>query len=280
MAINPKFIQARSHGGALSGPRLLVVHDMEAPLARGYALSIANWFHTTADTSPHYCVDPGTIVQTLHTYTVAYHVGPKGNGFTLGYEQTGYARFTRAQWTTADGLSQMRLLAAMIAEDAKFYKVPIRWATDAQIRAAAAGGAPQGLCRHMDISRVLGGTTHTDPGDAYPRDLLLKAIQTAATGKPAVPTPAKPAPAPAPVLTATVVSGRVPVLKAGMKDPIKFGVGNYISRMQSLLGTPKTGVYDAALIAKVKSENARLLKRAVDGRTIDGVFWDRVYGLV
>jgi hypothetical protein len=67
---------------------------------------------------------------------------------------------------------------------------------------------------------------------------------------------------------------------AGDADPVPFGGGNYVARVQVLLGVQRTGRYDAATVAKVKSENKRLLGRNVDGRTVDGPFWDRLYGLI
>jgi hypothetical protein len=76
------------------------------------------------------------------------------------------------------------------------------------------------------------------------------------------------------------VEGQVPILLAGDRDPVPFGGGNYVGRVQQLLGLTKTGVYDQATIAKVKAENKRLLGRNVDGRTVDAAFWDRIYGLI
>lgn len=272
-----QFIQAVAHGGLMGhGPTLLVVHDVESPLKAGYAASLAgpNWFGgPSAGTSAHYIIDPAVTIQMVHTNYIAWHVGPAANGFTLGYEQSGYAHFGRADWTTADGLRQMDRLAAILAEDAKFYGIPVRWATDAQIRAAADGRTVGGLCRHMDITRVLHGTTHTDPGAAYPQDLLLARVLRIVSPGPA------PAPAPAP-FPSDAVAGRLPILTYGMKDPIKYGGGYYVTRVQRLLGVPVTGTYDAATVAKVKSESARLLGRTVDGRTVDGVFWRRIYGMV
>lgn len=185
-----QFVPAVNHGGRMTGkPTLLVVHDAETPLQRGYALSIArNWFGKPQpagrESSAHYMTDPGATVQMVHTYDIAWHAGPNANGFTLGYEQAGYASYTRAQWTTPDGISQMNRLAAILAEDAKFYGVPVRLATDAQIRDAAHGHAA-GICFHRDVTRVLHGTTHTDPGRNYPKDLLIQKVLNAAGIKPA-----------------------------------------------------------------------------------------------
>lgn len=266
-----QWIPALAHGGQISGPRLLVVHSAESPLAPGYAVSIAkNWFGTAAaGTSAHYIVDPVASVQMVHTYTVAYNVGPAGNPFTLGYEQAGYAKFTRAQWLTPDGLAQMKRLASAMAEDFAFYGIPVRRASLDDIRRARVDvNFKAGYCHHADITAAIAGTTHKDPGLYYPDDKLVATVN-------AILYP----PAPVPSIKSVLLNGTAPVLQAGMKDPIAFKGGSYVARVQALLRLPVTGVYDATTVAKVKSENMRLLKRTTDGRTVDGLFWERLYGI-
>jgi N-acetylmuramoyl-L-alanine amidase len=272
------FIPAVNHGGAMGhSPTLLVVHDAESPLRVGYARSIAaNWFGKAQppgrESSAHYIVDPADCIQMVHTYDIAWAVGPHANGFTLNYEQAGYAKFTAAEWETVDGKRQMSRLAAILATDAQFYGIPIKWATDADIKAAAAG-VKGGICTHRDITRVLAGTTHDDPGEHYPRADLMLMIRSLLT----------PAPAPAPPKKSpelVSVSGRVPILHFGDRDPIAVGGGMYVHRVQQILGTPVTGVYDDALRAAVAATNARLLSRRTDGKTVDALFWHRIYGLV
>jgi hypothetical protein len=174
-----RFVQAVSHGGAMTRPTLIVVHSAETPLAAGYAQSIAvNWFGKAADTSAHFMVDPVETIRMLSDNVVSYAVGPKANGFTLNIEQAGRAAFTREQWATPDGMKQHTRVGTLVRELSDTRGIPLRWATDAQIRDAARG-IPGGVCMHDDIHRVLGGTTHTDPGQGYPRDLMW----AAATGE-------------------------------------------------------------------------------------------------
>ena len=181
MTVVDRFVQALSHGGAMR-PTLQVVHSAETPLRAGYAKSIAeNWFGARgaggkpkASTSAHFMVDPVELVRLLSDNVVSYAVGPKANGFTLNWEQAGYARFSRAEWTTDDGMAQMRRLGAGLRERGEANGIPLRWASDQDIRNAARG-IPGGICFHDDIRRVLGGTTHTDPLPNYPRDLLEQA---------------------------------------------------------------------------------------------------------
>jgi hypothetical protein len=170
-----RFVQAVSHGGA-QRPTLIVVHSAETPLRAGYAASIAeNWFGRSAPTSAHFMVDPAETIRMLSDNVVAYHVGPRANGFTLGVEQAGYARFSRAEWTTGPGMAQLARVAALVRERADAWGIPLRWATDEQIRAAARG-VPGGITYHDRIRAVLGGTVHTDPMPNYPGDLLMAQV--------------------------------------------------------------------------------------------------------
>ncbi len=173
MTVVDRFVQAVSHGGQMAKPTLIVIHSAETPLKAGYANSIAtNWFGKSATTSAHFMVDPVETIRMLSDNVVSYAVGPKANGFTLNIEQAGYARLSRAEWTTPDGLVQHRKVGALVRELCDTRGIPLRWASDQQIRDAARG-IPGGICFHNDIARVLGGTTHTDPIPSYPADIVM-----------------------------------------------------------------------------------------------------------
>lgn len=173
-------IPARWHGGSMAGaPRTLVVHSAETPLEVGYARAIGHFFQTeTAKTSAHEMVDPRDVVVMVADNLVAYHCG-NGNPRSLGFEQAGYARLNRADWLSAPGEAQMRLLAGRLAKRCARYGIPARWATADQIRAANLGGPAAGLATHDDMRRALGGTTHTDPMPHYPKDELLDLVRAA-----------------------------------------------------------------------------------------------------
>lgn len=181
-------LPAKFHGGAQT-PTVQVVHDAETPITDGYAKSIGQFFQRgpAAGTSAHRMIGPNTVVRMLALDVVGYHCGPIGNRATVGYEQCGYASYTRAQWTTADGLAQLETLAAELARDAQAWGIPDRHLTDAQLRAWAAAGRPAALggrCTHDQIGRVLGGTSHTDPTPGYPIDLLNVAVTRYRSGAP------------------------------------------------------------------------------------------------
>lgn len=172
-------VPAKFHGGKMAGaPTFVVIHSAETPLADGYVASIAEMFRQgpAAGTSAHHMVGPRTWLQLLPEDVVAYAAGPKANPRGVHIEQTGYARFTRAEWTTRDGLAQVDRVADCARAACNRWGIPKRWATDAQLRSAAVGGPPAGLVTHAQVARVLGGTTHTDPEPHYPGDLLLASL--------------------------------------------------------------------------------------------------------
>lgn len=85
-----------------------------------------------------------------------------------------------------------------------------------------------------------------------------------------------------PSVASQTVTGKLPVLHSGMVDPVHFGGGNYVARVQLLLRVPNTGHYDVATVAAVKAAVSRLNIATVDktGNTVDGAVWHRLYGMV
>jgi hypothetical protein len=175
------YVQAKYHGGTIpGGPTFTVVHDAETPLTAGYCDSIVEFFRKgpAAQTSAHAMAGPEKTVKMLPDNVVAWAAGPTANTFGWHLEQAGYAAFTRDQWLTPDGQAQLRRVGACLREVHDTWGIPKRWITDDQLRAAAKGDRSQGgITTHQQISRVFPhDTTHTDPEERYPRDLLLPIV--------------------------------------------------------------------------------------------------------
>lgn len=173
-------ILADSYGGGWpwGHPSLLCLHDVEAPLAPGYAVSLAQYFARPQSsggpgTSAHAIAGPDALVKMVPDGNVSWNCGPNGNAITFALEQCGYASFNAAQWVTADGLQQLERVAQWFAWASKLTGIPLKWATDAEIRDAYNTGRRVGCCHHYDITRVLGGTTHWDTGNNYPDARML-----------------------------------------------------------------------------------------------------------
>lgn len=179
MAIS-KLVDARvlslHHGGAIRGgrPKVGVLHSTETPIQNGRAWQSAEYVRSVR-LSAQYFVDPGMIVAGLDESRIGWGAGTV-NPISTHFEFTGYAEYTRARWLAGDtesGLSMIVRGAELIADWARRHTVPLRPLTDAQLHAAYHRGGPGGLTTHAQCSRVLGGTTHWDPGTGFPLDLLL-----------------------------------------------------------------------------------------------------------
>lgn len=159
--------------------QLLVLHSAECPLKGGYAQSLTEWFSATRypaypEASWHRFVDPIARVRAIPDELGAWHAS-EANGLSIGWEQAGYARYTRAEWLNPDGLVQLDNLAYDMAEVAVRDGIPAVWLTTAQVRAILDNGnrVIKGFCTHRQIDPE----TRTDPGDGYPYDLLMERVR-------------------------------------------------------------------------------------------------------
>lgn len=166
--------------------QLLVLHSAECPLQAGFAVSLTEWFQATVYpgapiASWQRFVDPVHRVRALPDELGAWHAS-EANPLSIGWEQAGYARFSRAEWTTPDGLAQLELLAFDMAEVAVRDGIPARWLNDWEVRQVLDHGnrSIKGFCLHRQIDPE----TRTDPGNGYPYDLLMERIQAYMGGEP------------------------------------------------------------------------------------------------
>jgi hypothetical protein len=159
--------------------QLIVFHSMECPLQAGYARSLTNWALTPESAggpqaSWHRGYGPDERVYFIPDELGAWHAS-EANPLSIGLEQTGYAAYTRAQWTTADGLRMLDGVAADVAAICKRDGIPARWLTTAEVRAVLDSGnrSIKGFCMHRQVDPE----TRTDPGNGYPADLVLSKVQ-------------------------------------------------------------------------------------------------------
>lgn len=185
---------------ALVKAQVHTIHTAECPLRVGYAASMTEWADGDSynpRVSWQRFVDPATIARFIPLTEAAWHASGF-NAFTCGYEQSGYASYSRAQWLSPDGMRQIDLLAHEIVTNG----LPvsgIRILTDSQLRAIKNGDRSiYGLASHATISRLFGANNRTDPGAGYPWDVLLSWIDYYHPGT-SNSTPPKP-PAPAPIV--------------------------------------------------------------------------------
>lgn len=189
---------SQKHSGKRQHTLMLTVHSAETPLEPGYAQSVTqNWLNRPdVEASINAFAGPDTLVRSVHTDYAAWHAS-WANSLTVGYEMTGYAAFSRAQWLTPNGQNMIDRLAREMAMDAKIYGIPLRWLSNDEVNQIRNGNRSiKGLATHAQIDPA----NRTDPGAGFPYDVLMACIRvysgvavTTPTVPPVVPpTPSRP----------------------------------------------------------------------------------------
>lgn len=167
------YVPARDQFGYRGATTLWVVlHSMEAPEVPTTAEGCANYFRNPPRTaSTQWCVDVDSTIRTAdNDQSVAGARGANHTGVHI--EQAGYAAQTASEWT--DAYSRRMVVeqtAPLVAALCVWYGLPPRWCSEADVRA----GRP-GITDHETLWRVFGGDVRSDPGDHYPRQLLLDTV--------------------------------------------------------------------------------------------------------
>lgn len=186
-------LPSNKQSGKRQRTQLMVLHSGETPLLPGYAVSVTkNWLNKPGvEASTNVFAGPDTLVRSVNTYLAAWHASV-ANAISIGYEQTGYAAYSRNEWLTSYGKNQLDRLAREMAADAKLFGIPLRWMSTTDVHAALNGNpSPKGFCTHAQIDP----RNRTDPGANYPYDLLMEAVKRYSGVKPTPqpkPTPSKP----------------------------------------------------------------------------------------
>ena len=149
----------------------IVLHTTESPEKTSAAYNIArNWFGlASAGVSAHVVVDDGRdsrypdgIIECVKPGDTAWHCA-NGNASGYGVEIVGYASQGAAQWSDDFSLRSIRNAMNWVTSFAATRDIPEKWLTDLQLR-----NGEKGFITHAQVSRVLGGTSHTDPGVNFP----------------------------------------------------------------------------------------------------------------
>lgn len=232
--------------------RLIVWHSTESGEVRGGAHNIAaGWFakkesrvscHVTVDdgNDPRY---PSGVCESVMPWDTAWHSG-NANADGYGVEIVGKAGQSGIEWRDEYSLAAIRNAVAWLKWNDQLQHIPPRWLTDDQLR-----GGEAGHVTHEQVARVLGGSTHTDPGPNFPREYVMGLFGVQ-------PVPAAPAP---------------------VERSLKYGMMNDpdVKRMQewgnrvfpSYWQLPATGNYLTMTVAAVKEFQKRA---GVTGSDADG----------
>lgn len=183
--IGDKFIRAGAdYGPWRYGCIGALVHSLEAPAKPGMAEGLVQWLRSEG-LSPHTMSDTTPItIQVLEETHSGAHAGSVANQVLVGFEQVGYAAWSRDQWLTA--LESIKAVARSIA---RLWKVmgwnpnDVEWGSVGQLQQAVANARAGRAYRpmlwtHFDVTQAFPGTTsHTDPGQNYPFALLRQLVK-------------------------------------------------------------------------------------------------------
>ena len=245
-------IGSNKHSGTRSRTQLLVIHTGETPLKPGYETSVTQGTNSSSrQASWHIWAGPTKITEMVRHDRIAWHARG-ANTISIGFEQSGYARFN-SEWDSANGKAQVKNLAWAVAREAKRYGIPLRWLTTAEVKKALAGDrAIKGLCRHSQIDPA----RRSDPGANYPAKTLLSLAKTYLEGKaPEVkPAAGKPPVAKPPVAKPPVSAGGDSIvgwLNAQKRDS-SFAARAKLAKQYGISGYTGTAAQNLALLAKLR----------------------------
>src|SRR5215472_371889 len=149
-----------SRGG--SSVRLIVLHTAEG--ARTYR-DLGSFFQGNVQASSHVGIDdtPNEIGEYVHRPDKAWTCASY-NPYSVNAELCAFASWSHDEWMN----HQMMLsnCAAWIAEEARYWNIPITNLTDAQ-----AQGSGRGVCQHKQLGAAGGG--HSDCGPNFPVEYVL-----------------------------------------------------------------------------------------------------------
>ena len=154
------------------GPiRWIVWHDTEGNETNSAAINVArNWFGIRASgVSAHVVVDALDVAECVRPQDRAWHVGPFGNPYGYGIEIVGHAAQSVTDWVDPFSKAALQKACQWVLSVPVLAAIPRRFLTDTELASGASGHIT-----HAQVSRVLGGTQHTDPGPNFPFALVAQ----------------------------------------------------------------------------------------------------------
>lgn len=169
---SPNFYHGRK------APLLWIVwHSTESPEVSGGARNVAaGWFaKSSSKVSAHVVVDNANVIECVKPGDTAWHAA-SANASGYGIEIVGKAAQSAVDWSDPYSLAAIRNACTWITSTPELLKIPHRWLSDNQLR-----NRESGFITHAQVSRVMGGTTHTDPGTGFPFAYVMEQMGTQGT---------------------------------------------------------------------------------------------------
>lgn len=167
------------HPGRRAPLRWIVWHSTESSEVTGGAHNVAaGWFAKPASkVSAHIVVDDGSdprypdgVVECVKPVDTAWHAA-RANAAGYGVEVIGRAGQGVIPWMDPYSKAAVRNACRWLRSHPHLTHIPPRWLTDAQLR-----NNELGHIVHSQVSRVLGGTDHTDPGLGFPYAYVMEQL--------------------------------------------------------------------------------------------------------
>lgn len=169
-------------------------NDYDDSDGRKYGIAIHNTSNDASDTgeaayatrrtdgtSSHFYVDADSVTQSLDTADKAGHAGSSiGNENAIAVEITGGNGMSRTWWLANVAWDKLgQVLASVIKHHWPDGSFQVRRASVAEMKT---NPKVRAFYAHDDMRRAWAGTTHTDPGPAFPWDRLFAAVNAALEG--------------------------------------------------------------------------------------------------
>lgn len=171
-----KQYKAKKHSGTrkTSSIRYIVIHDAEVADPKNGAEAVGNYFASpAAKGSTQYGIDNDFTQQYLSDAYVCWGAPPLNTTGTH-VELMGKASFSRKHWLKYYG-PMLKRGGWWVARQSRKFNVPLDVLTVAELdkRGTHPTKGKGGVVTHATVSKAFGMTTHTDPGDSFPMDVLM-----------------------------------------------------------------------------------------------------------
>jgi hypothetical protein len=163
MTLNRVWMASPNYSSRGDGVRLIVVHTAEGALTYR---ALGNYFASSSSgVSSHVGIDdtPGTVGEYVHREWKAW-TQAGANPVAVAAELCGFAAWDDAEWRRHPEM--LVNCAAWIAEEAAHYALPI-----VKLTPGEAQNGRLGVCAHSDLGAW--GGNHSDPGPAFPWDVVI-----------------------------------------------------------------------------------------------------------
>lgn len=180
-----KLITAADDGLRPMPPSLQVIHTNEPGNYKGWGanpgsvLGLLQFCANTGNGASYHTIvgRAGDTGRCNDDSYAPWAAGTTGNRRGLHLCAMGWSAQNRDEWLSYD--AQLNGIARVLAHNSVVYGIPLVKLSAADVRAGK-----RGVCGHGEVSVAWGEVDHTDPGPAFPFDVVLNKAQAIVDGKP------------------------------------------------------------------------------------------------